>query len=310
MKKQFTKPFKRIHRGTTVYQIRLVVIAVMIWIMALYPGSESNAQDLDVPYASTPPDVVEKMMSVAHVGAGDYVIDLGCGDGRIVIAAANRGAFGHGVDLDPERIKEARENAQKANVTGKVMFLQENIFETDISQASVITMYLLSTVNEDLRPRLFNELEPGTRIVSHNFGMGIWEPDEHLILGDSYMDKDKLTIDQQLEVLDHEIFLWIVPAKIEGRWSWQNHGKKFTMHVEQNFQKFHARMTSGKDTLIISNKVLKGKKLNFTASNPQDGSQYTFSGKVQGNKITGNVQIRKPNNKMIRRWEAVRNVDI
>src|SRR6056297_238056 len=281
------------------------VSAGLIAFLFLVAGS--NAQNLDVAYVPTPDFVVERMLDMADIGPGDYVIDLGCGDGRIVIAAAKRGAFGHGVDLDPERIREARGNAQKANVSEKVMFLQEDIFKTNISQASVITMYLLSTVNEDLRPRLFNELEPGTRIVSHNFGMGIWEPDEHLILGDSYMDKDKLTIDQQLEVLDHEIFLWIVPAKIEGRWSWQNHGKKFTMHVEQNFQKFHARMTSGKDTLIISNKVLKGKKLNFTASNPQDGSQYTFSGKVQGNKITGNVQIREPNNKMIRRWEAVRN---
>ena len=310
MKKQIETTLQNIHQKTSPNQRRLGIIALLIWMMVLYPGNKSNAQDLDVPYASTPPDVVEKMLNVARVEAGDYVIDLGCGDGRIVIAAAKRGAFGHGVDLDPERIREARGNAQKASVSEKVMFLQEDIFKTDISQASVITMYLLSTVNEDLRPRLIRELDPGTRIVSHNFGMGIWEPDEHLILGDSYMDKDDLTIDQQLEVLDHEIFLWIVPAKIEGSWSWQNHGKKFTMHIEQNFQKFHARLTSGKDTLIISNKVLKGKKLNFTASNPQDGSQYTFSGKVQGNKIIGNVQIRKPNDKMIKRWEAVRNVDI
>jgi len=298
-------PFNRIHQVAFTHSVKLLFITLLTWIMVWYPGSESNAQDLDVPYASTPPNVVEKMMNVARVGAGDYVIDLGCGDGRIVIAAAKRGAFGHGVDLDPERIKEARDNAQKADVSGKVMFLREDIFETDISQASVITMYLLSTVNEDLRPRLFNELEPGTRIVSHNFGMGIWEPDEHLILGDSYMDKDKLTIDQQLEVLDHEIFLWIVPAKIEGRWSWQSRGRRFTMQVEQNFQKFHARLTSGKDTLVISNKVLKGKKLNFTASNPEEGIHYAFSGKVEGNQITGSVQIREQNDKMVRRWEAI-----
>lgn len=280
----------------------------IIWLVALialfFSIPSAHAQDLDVPYASTPPDVVEKMLNVADVGSGDYVIDLGCGDGRIVIAATKRGAFGHGVDLDPERIREARDNAQKANVSERVMFLQEDIFKTDISRASVITMYLLSTVNEDLRPRLLNELEPGTRIVSHNFGMDIWEPDEHLILGDSYMDKDNLTIDQQLEVLDHEIFLWIVPAKIEGRWNWQTHGKKFTMQVEQNFQKFHARLTAGKDTLTISNKVLKGEKLSFTASNPENGMHYAFSGKVEGKKIIGNVQISGENDKMIRKWEA------
>ncbi len=279
-------------------------VHILLWLLVAYPIADANAQDLDVPFASTPPDVVERMMEVANIGPGDYVIDLGCGDGRIVIAAAKRGAFGHGVDLDPKRIREARDNAQKSNVSEKVMFLEEDIFKTEISRASVITMYLLSTVNEDLRPRLLEELEPGTRIVSHNFGMGMWEPDEHLILGDSYMDKDNLTIDQQLEVLDHEIFLWIVPAKIEGRWNWQTNGKKFTLQVEQNFQKFHASLTSGKDSLIISNKVLKGKKLTFTASNPEDGSQYAFSGKVEGDRITGNVQIRDQNNQMIRKWEA------
>lgn len=280
------------------------VIPFLLWLLVAYPITDATAQDLDVPFASTPPDVVERMLKVANVGPGDYVIDLGCGDGRIVIAAAKRGAFGHGVDLDPKRIREARDNAQKSNVSEKVMFLQEDIFKTEISRASVVTMYLLSTVNEDLRPRLLEELEPGTRIVSHNFGMGMWEPDEHLILGDSYMDKDNLTIDQQLEVLDHEIFLWIVPAQIEGRWNWQANGKKFTLQVEQHFQKFHASLTSGKDSLIISNKVLKGKKLTFTASNPQNGSQYAFSGKVEGDRITGNVQIRNQNNHMIRKWEA------
>jgi SAM-dependent methyltransferase len=282
---------------------------VMVVIILLVPF-RGIAQDLDVPYASTPPDVVEKMMEVARVGPGDYVIDLGCGDGRIVIAAARKGAMGHGVDLDPQRIREARENAHKANVNERVMFVQEDIFETDISQASVITMYLLSTVNEDLRPRLMKELEPGTRIVSHNFGMGVWEPDEHLILGDSYMDKDNLNIEQQLEKLDHEIFLWFVPAKIEGEWTWKTNGKKFTMQVEQSFQKFHARLTAGKDTLTISHKVLKGKKLSFTASDSEKGRHYAFSGKVEGNKIIGNVQIREQSDKMLRRWEAVKKVDL
>jgi len=262
------------------------------------------AQDLDVPYASTPPDVVEKMLEVAKVGPGDYVIDLGCGDGRIVIAAARKGAFGHGVDLDPQRIMEARENAEKANVTDKVMFLEEDIFETDISQASVITLYLLSTVNEDLRPRLMSELEPGTRIVSHNFGMGVWEPDEHLILGDSYMDKESLSLMEQLEKLDHEIYLWYVPAKIEGHWRWQANGETFDMQVEQSFQKFYATLTAGKDTLTISHKVLKGKKLSFTASNPDNGHDYAFNGRIEGNRITGTIQIRTNETSRISRWSA------
>jgi SAM-dependent methyltransferase len=304
MKKHTDHSFRRNPFKHAILKNKAGIIPILLWLLIAYPIADANAQDLDVPFASTPPNVVERMLEVANVGPGDYVIDLGCGDGRIVIAAAKRGAFGHGVDLDPKRIREARDNAQKSNVSEKVMFLEEDIFKTEISRASVVTMYLLSTVNEDLRPRLLEELEPGTRIVSHNFGMGMWEPDEHLILGDSYMDKDNLTIDQQLEVLDHEIFLWIVPAQIEGRWNWQTNGKKFTLQVEQNFQKFHASLRSGKDSLIISNKVLKGKKLSFTASNPQDGSQYAFSGKVEGDRITGNVQIRNQNNHILRKWEA------
>jgi ribosomal protein L11 methylase PrmA len=131
----------------------------------------ADAQELDVPYVSTPHSVVEEMLDVANVGTDDYVIDLGCGDGRIVIAAAERGAYGHGIDLDPERIREARKNAKAAGVQDKVMFLQEDLFKTDFSRANVITMYLLSSVNLKLRPILLERLEPGTKIVSHNFDM-------------------------------------------------------------------------------------------------------------------------------------------
>src|SRR5690554_1830680 len=140
---------------------------------------QSRAQSLDVPYVPTPQNVVEKMLDMANVGPGDYVIDLGSGDGRIVIAAAKRGAFGHGVDIDPVRIKEASENAKKAEVENKVLFVQDNIFSTDFSRASVVTMYLLNSVNLQLRSQLLGRLKPGTRIVSHNFDMGDWKPDNN-----------------------------------------------------------------------------------------------------------------------------------
>ena len=113
---------------------------------------ELNAQQLDVPFVPTPESVVEKMLDMAQVGPGDYVIDLGSGDGRIVIAAAKRGAYGHGIDLDPRRIKEARENAGKAGVEDKVIFMEGNIFKTDFSRASVVTLYLLSSVNISCAP--------------------------------------------------------------------------------------------------------------------------------------------------------------
>lgn len=146
--------------------------------IAEQPTVQSEAPKLDVPFVPTPQDVVDKMLEMANVKANDYVIDLGSGDGRIAITAAERyGAKAMGVDINPERIKEAQENAKKAGVEDKVEFKKQDLFETDISRATVLTMYLLSSVNMKLRPRILSELKPGTRVVSHSFDLGDWEPD-------------------------------------------------------------------------------------------------------------------------------------
>jgi SAM-dependent methyltransferase len=135
----------------------------------------------DVPYVPTPPDVVEAMLNLGGVKKGDIMYDLGCGDGRIVIMAAQKfGATGTGVDIDPERIKEAEENAKQAGVTGRVRFLQMNLFDADFHDATVVTLYLLPEVNLRLRPKLLKELKVGTRIVSHQFDMGEWKPDKQV----------------------------------------------------------------------------------------------------------------------------------
>jgi cyclopropane fatty-acyl-phospholipid synthase-like methyltransferase len=136
--------------------------------------------NLDVPYVPTPQEVVDRMLDMANVKQGDVVYDLGCGDGRIVITAAQRhGARGVGVDLDPERIAEARANARKAGVADRVTFRTQDLFRTDIRDASVVTLYLLPEVNERLKPKLKKELKPGTRIVSHSFSMGDdWPPEK------------------------------------------------------------------------------------------------------------------------------------
>ncbi|CAN5840107.1 methyltransferase domain-containing protein [soil metagenome] len=134
---------------------------------------------LDVPYVPTEQAVVDAMLKVAKVSKNDVVYDLGCGDGRIVITAAKKyGATGTGIDINPERIKEAKENARQANVTNKVTFREGNLFETDFSKASVVTLYLLPEVNMKLRPILLKQLKPGSRIVSHDFDMGDWVPEE------------------------------------------------------------------------------------------------------------------------------------
>src|SRR6056297_3929629 len=135
-----------------IFSQRLSSPAVFSIVALLFFFSSSFAQSLDVAYVPTPDFVVEEMLDMAGVGPGDYVIDLGCGDGRIVIAAAQRGAFGHGVDLDPKRIEEARKNAEEEGVADNVVFVEENIYETDFSKANVITMYLFPTINIKLRP--------------------------------------------------------------------------------------------------------------------------------------------------------------
>ena len=130
-----------------------------------------------MPFVPTPERVVEGMLKIAQVGPKDLVYDLGSGDGRIVIAAAKRhGARAVGVDIDPQRVKEARENARKAGVAGRAEFREADLFQVDLSPATVVTLYLLPTINLKLRPKLLAELKPGTRIVSHGFDMGDWKP--------------------------------------------------------------------------------------------------------------------------------------
>jgi precorrin-6B methylase 2 len=163
---------------------------------ALTAQTQAPARQPDVIYVPTPPEVVDAMLKLANVKAGDVVYDLGCGDGRIVITAAQKyGARGVGIDIDPQRIKEATANAQKAGVTDRVKFMETDLFETNISEANVVTLYLLPSLNLKLQPKLMRELKPGTRIVSHSFDMGSWKPD------------------QELTVEGRHIYLWTIPKK-------------------------------------------------------------------------------------------------
>ncbi len=150
-------------------------------------GSHALAQkpNLDVPYVPTRQTVVDAMLKMANVTKGDIHYDLGCGDGRIVISAAKKGAIATGVDIDPQRIKEAKENAKNAGVSDKVTFIEGNLFDLDFSKATVLTLYLLPSVNMKLRPKILSELKPGTRIVSHAFDMGDWEPEKKIVVDGS-----------------------------------------------------------------------------------------------------------------------------
>ncbi|OGA60115.1 MAG: hypothetical protein A3F77_04085 [Betaproteobacteria bacterium RIFCSPLOWO2_12_FULL_67_28] len=168
--------------------------------LAMLSGCSTPGIKLDAPYVVTPYEVVDEMLRLAQVRRGELVYDLGCGDGRIVIAAAERfGARGVGVDIDPRRIEEAQAAARRAGVAGRVRFEVRDLFQTDFSQADVVTLYLFPEMNARLKPRFLSELRPGTRIVSHQFGIAGWAPDD----GANVRVGDDL----------HPVFLWRVPPR-------------------------------------------------------------------------------------------------
>lgn len=163
-------------------------------VLAAQPGKPLRAPD--VPYEPSEPEIVSAMLKLANVKKSDVVYDLGCGDGRIVITAARRiGARGVGIDIDPQRIAEARSNAAKAGVAGRVAFRNEDLFEADIRPATVVMLYLWPEVNLKLRPKLLRELKPGTRVVSHSHSMGDWEAEKEIV------------------VEGHRIYLWTIPKR-------------------------------------------------------------------------------------------------
>ncbi len=170
-----------------------LIVAVPASAQIFVPGP-----DLDVPFFPTPMPVVTEMLRVADVSAEDVVYDLGSGDGRIVIAAARDfGARGVGIDIDPQRVREATYNAQKAGVADRVRFLDGDIFKADIREATVVTLYLLPSVNFQLRPKLLRELRAGTRVVSHNYDMADWKPEK--------------TITVTVAGRQHTVYYWVVP---------------------------------------------------------------------------------------------------
>lgn len=181
------KTFKNLMAATA------IMLSLTSVVSAQNPATEVK---LDVPYVPTRPEVVDAMLKLANVTSKDVVYDLGCGDGRIVITAARKyGATGKGIDINPERIAEAKANAAQAKVGDKVKFVVADLFKTDFSPASVVTLYLLNSVNMRLRPLLLSQLKPGTRIVSHAFDMGDWKPEK------------------TVEVEGATIYLWTIPKK-------------------------------------------------------------------------------------------------
>ena len=213
----------------------------------------------DVPFVVTPDNVTNAMVQLASVGPEDYLIDLGSGDGRIVIAAAKRGARGLGVEIVPELVQRSRANAQAAGVANRAFFREQDLFKTDLSPASVITMYLLPEVNLQLRPKIL-QLRPGTRIVSHDWDMGEWQPDRTITVDapDKPIGREKSS----------KLFLWIVPARVQGDYCGTGKHKGETLRLAQEFQRFRGELARGGETFgfegrISGSTIASPKNVNF-----------------------------------------------
>jgi len=225
---------------------------------------EVGQQGKDVVWVPSPQELVDKMLDMAKLTPKDFVMDLGSGDGRTVITAAKRGANALGIEYNPDMVALSRRNAEKAGVSGRANFQQADIFKTDLSKATVITLFLLTDLNLKLRPTILT-LRPGTRVVSNTFRMGDWEPDQTVELGcDTYCTA----------------YLWIVPARVEGSWK-SGAGE---LALAQDFQKVTGTLKNGNVSAPITRGRVNGDQISFSAG----GAEY--HGRVSGNAIEGTVK--------------------
>ena len=263
-----------------------------------------NAAELERtggPYVPTPQVVVDEMLRMAKVGANDFVVDLGSGDGVIVLTAAQKHkARGFGVDIDPELVKLSNSEAKRLGVAARARFYVQDVFKADISKATVVTLYLLPGMMVNLRPKIFGELKPGTRVVSHDYHFADeWPPDEQFTF--DVPEKEKVN-----GIPSATIYLWIVPAKIAGRW--QVHvaapaAAQYEMTLRQNFKNFEGSVNpdGGSGTRLTQTR-LQGEEISFAL--PAGGGRHLFRGRVSGSAMEGSVELA--GGKGTAKWTATR----
>jgi SAM-dependent methyltransferase len=270
-----------------------IILSTVLSGGALFSPPEAIAKDpaLDVPYEPTSYGIAKEMLEMAGATSKDLVYDLGCGDGRIVIMAAKeRGATGVGVDLDPKRINESRENAKAAGVTHLIRFFEQNLFDTDFSKATVVMLYLYPDVNLRLRPKLLKDLQPGTRIVSHSHTMGDWEDDA------------------TKRVEGHDLHFFVVPANVTGAWRWTDPaGENISLALTQKFQRVKGTLSIGAEAYPLIGASLRGNRFRFAVERQVRGSWETFlfKGQISGDTITGKMTSGATAQK-VNDWQATR----
>jgi SAM-dependent methyltransferase len=279
--------------------------------LVLVSGVEAQQKEPEVPYVPTPEEVVMEMLKMARVGKNDILYDLGCGDGRIVITAAKKfGCRGVGIDIDPQRIRESQSNAIEAGVSDKVQFMEMDLFEAKISEATVVTLYLLSEVNLRLRPKLLQELNPGTRVVSHEFTMGEWDHDATT----SVKTEDIWQLYPENEWSYHNVYLWIIPGNVTGKWNLTipdlSEIKNLSLQFDQEFQMVRGRAFEGSRSfpLFITGGKIDGNVIQFTLERKLDGqaAKIHFVGKAKGNTMQGTLDIEGHPGKENIKWKARR----
>ncbi len=281
--------------------VRAVLSALLVAFSTFLHAQTWAWDDGSVPFVVTPDEVVERMLRMAEVGPGDFLIDLGSGDGRVVIEAARRGARGLGVDIDPELVERSAAAASEAGVAGRARFEVRDLFETDLGAASVVTMYLLPEINLKLMPRLL-ALRPGTRVVSHDWDMGPWPPDETL---------EMRTPEKTLGVGGlSRVHLWVVPADLRGTWIAElpGHGGEWRFRVSQRYQVLEVEARAGGAALVVHGSRLRGEDLRLVVTGRVGARTWNhlFRGKVSPGRVSGEVRISDGQSEKTIPWTARR----
>jgi len=278
--------------------VRGTAAALVAFALACAAPAPTLAAELERsggPYVPTPQVVVDQMLRMGNVGASDFVIDLGSGDGVIVLTAAKQfKASGVGVEIDPELVKLSNDAARKLGVADRASFLQQDVLQADLSKASVVMLYLLPDMMLKLRAKFFSELKPGVRVVSHDYEFGEWQPDEQITF--EVLEKEEV-----IGVPQAVVSLWHVPAKVAGNWEVRvAGGKTYELTLKQRFQVLEGSVAVGGKPLPPPQLALRGSEFSFALP---DGKG-RFSGRVTDNTMSGVVEL--PGAKTPARWSAVR----
>ena len=277
----------------------ILLLALLLPLAPLPACTEALAQmdsersvKLDAPFVPTPNYVIAEILSKAGVGKDDILYDLGSGDGRIVIEAAKKtGCRAVGIEIDADLVGDSRLNAARAGVKDRVRFVVADIFQEDLSEATVVTIYMSGDVNRRLRPKLLRELKPGTRIATYTFDMGEWKPDDATNFG------------------REDAYFWVVPANASGKWIWtEGKGRakiRWEMELKQVFQEFSGQISRNGSPFPLRGGKIKGDEIRFSLDgNPADKpSTLVFTGRIRGNTIEGTITAETAH----RTWKATRN---